>query len=122
MNPTKVLIVENDFIEARAIEIVVSTIGCAVCGCVASGEEAIEMADKERPDIVLMDIMLAGAMDGIEAAKEITRRFSIPIIYITGYGQEETKIRAGVSEPYQYLLKPVDALYLERAIKAAVGG
>jgi PAS domain S-box-containing protein len=79
----------------------------SIAGMVTTGEEAVQMADQAKPDLVLMDVDLAGEMDGIEAAGSIWNRFRIPVVYLTANDDQETISRASSSEAYGYLHKPV---------------
>ena len=121
MQRFKILIVEDEYIERQAYKIALELAGYVVCGSVSSGEEAIEQAEFEKPDIVIMDIALDGEMDGIEAAKHMISSFGIPVIYVTGYWDEDDKMRAGVSKEHEYLVKPIDSSTLVNAIAAALG-
>jgi len=120
MPTEKILVVEDDSVAQLDIQAALERAGYDVAGVVASGEEAIRMADSVNPDLVLMDIRLEGDMDGIEAANEITRRFDIPIIYLTVYADDETLHWAKASGPYGYLLKPVDHKELKSAIEVGL--
>lgn len=82
----------------------------------SSGEKAIDKAEEDKPDLVLMDIVLKGKMDGIEAAEIIRSRFHITIIYLTAYGDDKFLTRAKITEPFGYLLKP----FQEREIHISV--
>src|SRR5580704_8275479 len=79
----------------------------SVAGMVTTGEEAVELAGQTKPDLVLMDVELAGEMDGIEAAGSIWDRFHIPVVYMTANDDEETISRASSTQAYGYLHKPV---------------
>ena len=116
MSKTKILIVEDEIISASALALELKDLGYEKCSLAASGEKAIEITENERPDVVLMDIGLRGGMDGIEAARQIKDRFGTPVIYITGYMDNDIKERAGVSEAYEYLLKPVQSTDMKNAI------
>jgi PAS domain S-box-containing protein len=87
---------------------------------VPSGEEAIEEAERECPDLVLMDIMLEGALDGISAAAQIWNCFNIPVIYLTAYADDDTLRRASITEPHGYLLKPFEERELHTTIEMAL--
>ena len=80
--------------------------GYSVVAVSSSGEEAIEKAEKTQPDLVLMDIMLAGAMDGVEAAEQIHDQLHIPVIFLTAYADDHILERAKRAEPYGYIIKP----------------
>ena len=116
----KVLIVEDEGIVARETEYRLKDLGYNICGLAASGAEAIKKADKARPDVVLMDIMLKGEMDGIEAAEQIHSKFSIPVVYVTAHADETTLQRAKRTEPMGYLLKPFNERELHAAIEIAL--
>jgi PAS domain S-box-containing protein len=116
----KILIVEDEGIVARETEYRLKDLGYNICGLAASGAEAIKKADKSRPDVVLMDIMLKGEMDGIEAAEQIHSKFSIPVVYVTAHADETTLQRAKRTEPMGYLLKPFNERELHAAIEIAL--
>jgi CheY-like chemotaxis protein len=120
MNKAKILVVEDETIIAMEIEDRLIELGLDVLALVPSGEEAIQKAAEGRPDLVLMDIMLKGEMDGVQAAAEIRSRFNIPIIYLTAYADENTLQRAKITEPYAYLLKPFEERELQIAINMAL--
>lgn len=108
MAKTEILIVEDERITAEDIRLSLGGLGYAVTGMASSGEEAIRKAEELHPDLVLMDIVLGGDMDGIEAAKRIRARFNIPVVYLTAYADEKTLERAKVTQPFGYILKPFD--------------
>ncbi|GJQ60591.1 MAG: response regulator [Candidatus Scalindua sp. AMX11] len=108
MEKTRIMIVEDESKLIMLMEEVLSDVGYYICKSVTSGEEAIKSVEQEKPDIILMDIDLNGKMDGIEAAREIRSRFSIPIIFLTGHKDKETKERAKFVEPSGYFIKPVE--------------
>ena len=83
MGKEQILIVEDEFIVARDIQNCLKNMGYAVPDVTSTGEQAIQKAGTARPDLVLMDINLAGDMDGIVASEEIRRRFNIPVVYLT---------------------------------------
>ena len=115
-----VLIVEDEAIVAKTIERRLESLGYSISGIASTGIEAVDLAKKKKPDLVLMDIGLPGKMDGIEAAQEIKDRFGIPVIYLTAYGDETTLRRAQVTEPFGYLMKPFEAGDLYRTIEVAI--
>ena len=86
----------------------------------STGEAAIAVAQKTMPDLVLMDIMLAGEIDGIQAAAEIRRRFDVPVVFLTAYADEKTLTRAKLSEPFGYLMKPFEDIELRTTIEIAL--
>ncbi|MGB9978138.1 methanogen output domain 1-containing protein [Methanobacterium sp.] len=116
----KVLIVEDERILAIGMKRKLENVGYTVIGIACSGEEAIENAKETNPDLILMDIVLKGEMDGIEAAQQIINLYNIPVIYLTAYADEEILERAMVTEPYGYLLKPFNINELKANIKMAL--
>lgn len=104
----KVLVVEDEMIVAQYISMELEANGYEVCGYVATGEEAVKKAEQEEPDLILMDINLAGKTDGIEAAQEILEHRKIPIIFMTGYSQQEFSPSEKITSPTRFLIKPVD--------------
>jgi len=116
----KVLIVEDERILAIGMKHKLESAGYAVTGIASSGKEAIENAKKTNPNLVLMDIVLKGHMDGIEAAQQIINLYNIPVIYITAYADDEILERAMITEPYGYLLKPFNLSELKANIKMAL--
>ena len=109
----RILIVEDEIITADDIRESLLDMGYSVLDIVSSGEEAIEKLEKYNPDLVLMDIMLEGAMDGIETANHIRSHFNIPVVYITAYADKEIMERAKVTEPFGYILKPFNERELQ---------
>ncbi|MBF0564603.1 MAG: response regulator [Nitrospirae bacterium] len=101
-----ILVVEDEIIVARDIESKLKKVGYGVSDICATGEEAIEKAGRFMPALVLMDITLAGEMDGIEAAKQIGGLYNIPIVYLTAHSDLATLQRAKITEPFGYIVKP----------------
>ncbi|MEW5801245.1 MAG: response regulator [bacterium] len=108
MDKARILIVEDEIIIAKSLQVKLEDKGYSVCAVVSSGERAVQKAEEEMPDLVLMDIVLAGDMDGIEAARQIRSRFDIPVIYLTAYADNNVLNRAKVTEPFGYILKPFE--------------
>src|SRR4051812_47082045 len=98
-----ILVVEDERIIAGDIQQTLIALGYEVPITVATGKRAIEAVTASRPDLVLMDISLHGAMDGIDAAQAIRSRFSVPIVYLTSYSDEATLARAKETGPHGYL-------------------
>ena len=113
---TKVLIVEDEAIFAMSMQRVLIRSGYDVAEPAASGEEAVKRANEEKPDLVIMDVMLEGKIDGIEAAIDIRSLHDIPIVFISGYQEEELLERAGSVGSSIYLTKPIKPRDLELAI------
>ncbi len=106
MRDDKILIVEDEQIIAIDLSRRLERFGYNVVGSAVSGEEAIKLAKKHSPDIILMDIMLSGHIDGIEAASIIKDELSIPVIFLTAYSDQGTIQRAKTAEPSGYIIKP----------------
>jgi PAS domain S-box-containing protein len=115
-----ILIVEDERIVARDIQNQLARLGYAVVGSTRFGEEAVQLARELRPDVVLMDIRLAGPMDGVTAAQEIRDRLQMPVVYLTAYADDETLRRACVTEPFGYILKPFEERELSVVIETAL--
>jgi PAS domain S-box-containing protein len=118
MNQSRILVVEDEAVVT--IEERLTAMGYQVVGVVSSGEQALNMAGEQCPDLVLMDIRLDGDMDGITTAEEVLKRFQTPVIFLTAYSEDETLERAKRAEPYGYLLKPFDDRELKSAIEIAL--
>jgi len=120
MKVPRILVVEDERIVSMEIEDKLKALGYTVIASVSHGEEAVKIAEKERPDIILMDIKLKGEMDGIEAANKITSKINVPIIYLTAYADKNTIQRAKHTRPYGYLLKPFEIRELHSTIEMAL--
>ncbi len=120
MNNEKILIVEDEKIIALDLQRRLERFGYSVVGMASDGHEAVTLAKEREPDIILMDIMLAGAMDGIEAAGQIKARYGIPVIFLTAYTDEKTLERAKEVEPFGYILKPFKERELYTTIDIAL--
>lgn len=120
MANAQILVVEDERIVAADIEKRLKKVGYNVLATVTTGEEAVEKAKKNPPDLVLMDIVLKGSMDGISTADMIHTLFNIPVIYLTAYADPETLTRATKSEPYGYLIKPFEERELVAAVEIAL--
>ncbi len=120
MSKLNVLIVEDESIVAKDIQHSLKKLGYNVLGICSTGEEAIKLAEELTPDLVLMDIMLKGEMNGIEAATAIREANHIPVIFLTAYADENTLSKAKVSEPFGYIIKPFKEIDLHTAIEMAV--
>ena len=120
MKKSKILIVEDEMLIARELEARLSGLGYGMVGIASSGEEAIRSACEAQPDMVLMDIVLKGDMDGIDVASEIRKRFDIPTVYVTAYADDSTLQRAKVTEPYGYILKPFSESEIHAAVEMAL--
>ncbi|MDG1331324.1 MAG: response regulator [Crocinitomicaceae bacterium] len=120
MAKINVLVVEDESIVSKDIQHSLKKLGYSVVGAASTGEKAIELATSTLPDIILMDIMLKGDMNGIEAADEIRKTCSIPVIFLTAYADESTLSKAKITEPYGYILKPFKEIDLHTSIEMAI--
>ena len=120
MKPANILIVEDEFILASDLGFRLRDLGYTVAGVVATGADAVALADRCRPDLVLMDIRLQGPMDGIAAAQEIRRRWRFPVVFLTAHGDDDTLQRAKLAEPFGYILKPFEDRELRTLIEIAL--
>lgn len=116
----KILIAEDEAIIASDIEKSLKKLNYQVVGIENSGENVIDAAKEKKPDLILMDIMLNGKINGIQAAQKIKEDLDIPIIYLTAFADEETIQRAKVTEPFGYILKPFDEINLNTSIQIAI--
>jgi len=116
----RILVVEDEKIIAIDLQRRLEKLGYLVAGLCTTGSEAIEVALEEVPDLILMDIMLVGEVDGIEAAKVIKDRAGIPVIFLTAYADEQTLNRAKEAEPFGYILKPFKERELHTSIDIAL--
>jgi two-component system cell cycle sensor histidine kinase/response regulator CckA len=120
MEKKRIFIVEDENIVSLDMKKRLEKLGYEVPGIASSGEEAVHLVLEMRPDLVLMDIKLAGKMDGVEAAKEILKSLSVPIVYITAYAENTTLKRAKITEPFGYILKPFEERELHINIEIAL--
>ena len=122
MNKIRILVVEDEWIVSRNLKKHLEKLGYDVIGLVASGEEAIDFAVRNKPDIVTMDIVLEGNIDGIEAARDIRARVDIPIIFLTAHADNKTLDRAKIAANYGvgYLIKPFEDKMSETLMNLSV--
>jgi CheY-like chemotaxis protein len=120
MEQPAIFIVEDEAIVANDIKETLKSLGYTVPGIAKSGELALEKIPEANPDLVLMDIHLAGQMDGVETAGRIHVLYNIPVIYLTAYADKALLDRAKVTEPYGYVIKPYDERELHSVIEMAL--
>lgn len=120
MREISILIVEDEALTAMFMEKMLRRKGFNILKCISSGEDALVFALIYEPDIVIMDIRLAGNMDGIELASRIRTgiKKNIQFIFSTGYSDPELKDKAMILEPLAFLIKPVDLKILDVLIKS----
>lgn len=119
-NKGKVLIAEDENIIALDIKNILEKSGYVVTSINSTAVNVIEKVETQKPDVILMDIMLKSSLDGIDAAHIIHHKYKVPIIYITALKDEETFKRAKSTDPFDYLQKPFDAIKLEETIEKAI--
>jgi DNA-binding LytR/AlgR family response regulator len=120
MAKIEILVVEDESIVAKDIQNSLKKLGYIVPTIVASGEKAIEEVEQSRPDLIIMDIMLKGKINGIEAANTIRTKYDIPVIFLTAYADDDTLNKAKISEPYGYIIKPFKEKELQATIEMAI--
>ena len=120
MGKAKILITEDEFVVANDLRDSLKRMGYEVIGIAASGEKAIEKIKNKKPDLVLMDIILRGKMDGIEAAEKIKQLFDLPVVFLTAHADKHIVERAKATEPFAYLIKPAEDRQLETVIEMAM--
>ena len=108
MGKTTILIVEDEAIIAEALASKLKQLGYEIVGTALQGQQAVEMALRLLPQLILMDIRLEGSMDGIQAAQAIRDKYDVPVIYLTAHSDFDTLSRAKLTEPFGYIVKPFD--------------
>jgi len=120
MSCENILVVEDEWVVADQICSNLKDLGYTVCSTASTGDEALGRVEEHSPDLILMDIVLKGKMDGIEAADRITSQFNIPVIYLTAYTNQEYIERAKQTKPFGYLVKPFKSNELHTNIEMAL--
>jgi len=120
MEKARILIVEDEHTIARCMKLILCQEGFEVSDVVATGEEAVDIISKIRPDLVLMDIKLRGNIDGIAACEQIQESVDIPVVFVSAYSDTETIARARRKKPYGYITKPFKTERLIRTVKIAL--
>ena len=120
MSKTKIMIVEDETIVALNHQTRLERLGYEVISILQTGEEAVAKVGELGPDIILMDIKLAGKMDGIETAEIITEEYDIPIVYITALSDEKSLMRAKITQPFGFIHKPVDIKEMQTSVEMAI--
>lgn len=116
----RALIVEDERIVALGLQTQLESLGYAIAGTAASGEAAVALAERLRPDLVLMDICLEGPMDGIETAALLRQRLDVPVVFLTAYSDQEIIERAKITGPLGYVLKPYEERELHIVLEMAL--
>lgn len=120
METTKILIIEDNIVTLGDIEMRLAQMGYPNTETAVSGLEAIEIAQTFEPNLILSDINLGKGITGIEAVGQIKQILDVPVVYLTAYDDDNTLREAGVTEPYAYLLKPLQERELQIALKIAL--
>lgn len=120
MEQARVLVVEDEIIVARTIANQLTQLGYNVVDIAASGVAALDKANRSRPNLVLMDIVLKGDMDGVTTANQIREQLDIPVVFLTAYADENTLQRAKITQPFGYIVKPFNPGELRVAVELAL--
>lgn len=117
---TKILVVEDEVIIAMSLQRRLASMGYDVVGICHNAEEGIKMARKYRPDLILMDIMMPGKLDGITGAQTIKAELDIPVIFLTAFAEDQVIDKAKQIEPHGYLVKPIQDRELKAVVEIAI--
>ncbi|ABS55760.1 multi-sensor signal transduction histidine kinase [Methanoregula boonei 6A8] len=117
MAAARILIVEDERLVAEDIKLTLLGFGYQIAGITTTGEEAIRLARDATPDLILMDIHLAGTINGIAAAEEIQKFSAVPVVYLTAFADENITAQAKITQPYGYIIKPYDERELRTVIE-----
>ena len=117
---SRILVVEDEAIVAADIQDRLTALGYQVVGTTGNGEEAVRLAARVHPNVVLMDIILDSTMDGVQAADLIRKDHDIPVIFLTAHSDEKTLQRARISEPFGYIVKPFEEHSLHATIQMSL--
>lgn len=120
MAKASILIVEDEAIVAADLADKLERAGYDIVGTVSRGEHALRMVRQNRPDLILMDIRLAGPLDGIDVAKSLKMSTDVPVVFLTAHSDDETIRRAGLTDPFGYILKPFEERDLTTQIEIAL--
>ena len=116
----RILVVDDEAIVAHDISECLTHLGCEIVGTALSGPDAIEKAGRFRPDLIMMDIVLQGPMDGVEAATHIREHYDIPCVFLSAYSDPAVLARAKIASPAGYLVKPFEEAGLRSAVEIAL--
>ena len=117
---TRILICEGETTLAQEIARCVETCGYSIAGVASTGEQAVQHAEESKPELILMDMKLEGAIDGIGAVERIRARMDVPVVYLISHGGGDFIERAKMTEPYGYLAKPVGMIELRSTVETAL--
>ena len=116
-DPATILVVEDDLNVAAVLEARLESFGYKVCGTAETGLQAISQNKLHKPDLILMDILLKGDMNGIETAEQISAKFDVPIINLSCLNSDEVMDKAAQTNPYGYIIKPYNNSELRLCIE-----
>jgi CheY-like chemotaxis protein len=120
MTKTRILIVEDEAITVSALKRELTSLGYEIAGTASTTIEAIHAVDAHQPDLVLMDITIAGPIDGITAAVAIRGNYHLPVVFLTAHADNHTMERAARTGAFGYILKPFTGPGLKAAIEVAL--
>ncbi|MGZ6096348.1 MAG: response regulator, partial [Polyangiales bacterium] len=120
MGRARVMIVEDERIVALELEDRLRRMGYDVVGSFGSGEQAVRAAPDLAPELAVLDIRLAGSMDGVDVAEDLKRRLDLAIVFLSAYADDETVSRVKATEPLGYVLKPFEERALQATIETAL--
>lgn len=118
--PAKILIVEDEFLIAMECERILADAGHEVVGTAADERQALSLAERSRPDLVLMDLRLARGSDGIKVAKAIRSRCGVRSLFVSAHGERESQFLGRATDPAGWLIKPYTADMLLDAVDEAL--
>jgi AmiR/NasT family two-component response regulator len=116
----RVFVVEDEAVIAMDLGERLTALGYEMCGTAARGETAVQRIAELRPDLVLMDVHLAGSMDGVEVAQQIGERYDVPVVFLTAYADSQLIARATKTNCYGYLVKPLEERALHATLQVAL--
>lgn len=117
---TRLIVVEDEILVARDLQDRLTEMGYEVPEIAGTGAEALDLVERFRPDLVLMDVRIRGRIDGVETAERIRESHGTPVVYLTAYADDTTVSRAKITEPFGYILKPFQERELETTIEIAL--
>lgn len=120
MNPKRILVIEDEQVVAQDLKNLLVRCGYQPLGPASTGSEAMQMAAETMPDLILMDVCLAGEMSGVEAARAIARERDVPIIYVTAYAEWFLRGTSEMVSPFLCVVKPFSASALQAAIESSL--
>ena len=119
-HPIQIALVEDDFVIAKDLEISLQNIGYTVGNIYDTGEDFLKEISKNKPDLALLDIQLAGKLDGIAVAEVLSKKHQLPFVFLTAQDDIPTLERAKFTEPQAYLIKPINLTELQATIEIAL--